>query len=180
MPLCPAPICSQAHILCVCPVLEHLREDHLRSIATTTTSIPQGPQRQLITKYLDMATTWSPLEDRVLLWTGMLSKPQRSELDPYIRRLPITRNRYLLTGTCRSLTRLTRTIWETFRSLVAEAATDDPQCDVSSRPPLPDALDYWDLPDEALLDPPYCVEAPASTQRRGYDPLVRLREGDFS
>ena len=48
------------------------------------------------------------------------------------------------------------------------AAADDPQCDASSPSPLPDTLDYWDLTD--LLDPPYHVEAPASTLRRGCDP----------
>ena len=96
---------------------------------------PQGPQRQLLTKHLKMVAIWSPLEDRVLLWTGMLSKSQQSELDLYIRRLPVARSRSLLTGTCRSLSRLTRTLWVTFRSLVAEAATDDTPCDGSS-PPL--------------------------------------------
>ena len=175
-----AAICSQDHILCACPALDHLRQDNLRSLTMANTRLPQGPQRQLLTKYRDMVTTLLPLEYRVLLWTGMLSKSQRSELDPYIRRLPVARSRSLLTGTCRSLTQLTRTIWVTFRSLVPEVAADDPQCDVSSPTPLPDTLDYWDLTDEALLDPPYRVEAPASTLRRGCEPLVRLREeGDF-
>ena len=147
--MCQEPICSQAFILCVCPALEHLREDHLRSLATTT-RLPQGPQCQLLTKYLDMVTTWSPLEDRVLLWTGMLSQPQRTELDPYIRRLPLTRSRSLLTGTCRSLTLLTRTLWVNFRSILAEAAAaDGPQSDASPHPPTIDTMDYWDLPDEA-------------------------------
>ena len=127
-----------------------------------------------------MVTTWLPLEDRVLLWTGMLSKPQRAELDPYIRRLPLTRSRSLLTGTCRSLTRLTRTLWITFRSLVAEAMASGPQGDAPSPSSPTSTLDYWDLPDEAHLDPPYRVDAPLSTLRRGSDPLVRLREeGDF-
>ena len=36
----------------------------------------------------------------------MLSEAQRSELDPYIRRLPVARSRSLLTGTSRSLKRL--------------------------------------------------------------------------
>ena len=39
--LCQAPLCSQAHIVCVCPVLEHLREDHLRSLNTATTRLHQ-------------------------------------------------------------------------------------------------------------------------------------------
>ena len=179
-PLCQAPLCSQAHIVCVCPVLDHLREDHLRSLTTATTRLPPGPQRLLLTKYLDMVTTWTPLEDRVLLWTGMLSKPQRAALDPYIRRLPLLRSRSLLTGTCRSLTRLTRTLWITFRSLVAEATADDSQGEGPSFFPTADNMDYWDLPTEALLDPPYRVDAPTSTLRHGCDPLVRLREeGDF-
>ena len=179
-PLCQDLICSQAHILCVCPALEHLREDHLLSLATSTTRLPQGPQRHLLTKYLDILTTWSPLEDRVLLWTGMLSQPQRAVLDPYIRRLPVTRSRSLLTGTCRSLTRLTRTLWVNFRSLVAEAVADGPQSNASPLFPATDTMDYWDLPDEAPLDPPYRVDAPASTLRQGGAPLVRLREeGDF-
>ena len=179
-PLCQAPLCSQAHILCVCPVIDHLRADHLRSLHSATTRLPPGPQRHLITKYLDMVTTWSPLEDRVLLWTGMLSKPQLSVLDPYIRRLPHTLSISLLTGTCRSLTQLTRTLWLTFRSLAAEAAASGPQDDAPSLSPIADNLDYWDLPDEAPLDPSYRVEAPDFTLRRGCDPLVRLREeGDF-
>ena len=179
-PLCQEPTCSQAHILCVCPALEHLREDYLRSLANAPTRLPQGPQRQLLTKYLDIVTTWSPLEDRVLLWTGMLSQPQRAVLDPYIRRLPVTRSRSLLTGTCRSLTRLTRTLWVNFRSLVAEAVADGSQSDASPLFPATDTMDYWDLPDEAPLDPPYRVDAPASTLRQGGAPLVRLREeGDF-
>ena len=126
-----------------------------------------------------MVTTWSPLADRVLLWTGMLSKPQRAEL-PYIRRLPLTLSRSLLTGTCRSLTRLTRTHWITFRSLVAEATASDSQGDGPSLPPLADTMDYYDLTDEAHLDPPYRVDAPTATLRQGCDPIVRLREeGDF-
>ena len=178
--LCHAEICSQDHILCVCPALDHLRQDHLRSLTTATTRLPPGPQRQLITKYLDMVTTWSPIEDRVLLWTGMLSKSQRFELDPYIRRLPVARSRTLLTGTCRSLTRLTRTLWLTFRSLLAEVVADDPQYEAPFPSPLPDTLAYWDLPDEVCLDPPYRVDALPFTLRRGGDPLGRLREeGDF-
>ena len=122
-----------------------------------------------------MVTTRSPLEDRVLLWTGMMSKPQLSELDPYIRCLPPT-----LTGTCRSLTRLTRTLCLTFRSLAAEAAASGPQDDASSLSPIADNLHYWDLLDEARLDPPNRVEDPDFTLRRGCDPLVRLlEEGDF-
>ena len=179
-PLCQAPLCSQAHIVCACPALDHLREDHLRSLATSTTRLPQGPQRQLIATYLDMVSTWSPAEDRVFLWTGMLSKPQRTVLDPYIRRLPLTRSRSLLTGTCRSLTRLTRTLWITYRSLVAEMVADGLTDDASVPPPTTDTADPWDLPEDASLDPPYRVEAPVSTLRRSGDPLVRLREeGDF-
>ena len=46
--------------------------------------------------------------------------------------------------------------------------------------PTNDTMDSWDLPDEALLDPPYCGEAPIFPLRRGGDPLVRLREeGDY-
>ena len=179
-PLCQEPTCSQAHILCVCPALEHLREDHLRSLATSLTRLPQGPQRQLLTKYLDMVTTWLPLEDRVLLWTGMLSQPQRAALDTYIRHLPVTRSRSLLTGTCRSLTRLTRTLWVNFRSLVAEAAADGSQGDASYHLSAIDTMDYSDLPVEVPPDPSYRVEASASTLRQGGAPLVRLREeGDF-
>ena len=179
-PLCQDPIYSQAHILCVCPALEHIREDHLRSLAASTTRLPQGPQRQLLTTYLDMVNTWSPHEDRVFLWTGMLSQPQRAVLDPFIRCLPLACSRSLLTGTCRSLTRLTRTLWLTFRSLAAEAAADDPLADASPHFPTTDTMDSWDLPDEAPPDPPYRVEAPPFPMRRGGDPLVRLREeGDF-
>ena len=79
-PLFQATTCSKAHILCVCPVLKHLWEDHLRSLTTANTRFPQGPQRQLIVQYLDMVKTWLPLDERVLFWTVMLSKPQRSEL----------------------------------------------------------------------------------------------------
>ena len=46
-PLCQVTTCSQAHILCVCLVLEHFREDHLRYLATANSRLPQGPQRQL-------------------------------------------------------------------------------------------------------------------------------------
>ena len=179
-PLCQDPICSQAHILCVCPALDHLRADHLRSLATSLTRLPQGPQRELLTKYLDMVNVWAPLEERALLWTGMLSQPQRAALDPFIRRLPLTRSRSLLTGTCRSLTRLTRTLWLTFRSLVAEVMAEDPLTVASPQFPTNDTMDSWDLPDVVPPDPPYCVEAPIFPLRRGGDPLVRLREeGDF-
>ena len=124
-------------------MLEHLQEDHLRSLTTANTRLPQGPQRQLLVKYLDMVTTWLPLDERVLLWRGMLSKPQRSELNPYIRRLPVARSRSLLTGTWRSLTRLTRTVWKAFRMLVSEAAADDTLYGISTPSPVPDTLDHW-------------------------------------
>ena len=133
--LCQATICSQARILCGCTQLEPLREDHLRSLATANTRLLQGPQRQLLVKYLYMVATWSPLDERVLLWTGMLSKYQRSELDTYIRRLPVACSRSLLTDTCRSLARLTRTIWEAFRTLVSEAAAEE--LATTERPELP-------------------------------------------
>ena len=73
----------------------------------------------------------------------MVGKPRES-MSP-VRRVEVevsvrVRSRALLTGTCRSLTRLTRTLWVTFRSLVAEAAADDPQWEPPS--PLPDTLDY--------------------------------------
>ena len=112
----------------------------------------------------------------------MLSKPQRTVLVPYIRRLPLSHiaDLSLQVGTCRSLTRLTRTLWMTYRSLVAEMVAEGLTDDVSVLPPTTDTADPWDLPDDAPLDPPYRVEAPVSTLRRSGDPLVRLREeGDF-
>ena len=63
---------------------------------------------------------------------------------------------------------------------MAEATADDSQGEGPSFFPTADNMDYWDLPTEALLDPPYRVDAPTSTLRHGCDPLVRLREeGDF-
>ena len=50
--------------------------------------------------------------------------PQRTTLDPYIRRLAVARSRSLHTGTCRSLMRLTRTLWEAFRTLVADVVPE--------------------------------------------------------
>ena len=66
--LCHASVCSQA-----CPSVVHLRKDHFRSFATAYNRLPQGPQRQLLVQFLDIVTTWSPLDERVLLWTGMLT-----------------------------------------------------------------------------------------------------------
>ena len=35
-PLCHAPLCSQTHILCVCPSLDHIRKEQLSSIRSAT------------------------------------------------------------------------------------------------------------------------------------------------
>ena len=46
-PLCRAPVCSQAHILCLCPSLDRIRKEHLFSICSATHHLPQGLCRQL-------------------------------------------------------------------------------------------------------------------------------------
>ena len=120
-PLCRATVCSQDHIQCVCLSLE----EQLLSITNASYHLPQGPQRQLITTLLDMASNWAPLDEHAMLWTGKFTKLQRTILHPHIQRLPLARSRSLLTGTCRSFVRATRTIREGFRTLVSEAEHSD-------------------------------------------------------
>ena len=72
-PLCSATVCSQAHILCVCPSLDHILKDQRCSIMSTSNRLPLGPQRQLVTSFLDMALHRAPLDVRVL-WTGMFAR----------------------------------------------------------------------------------------------------------
>ena len=55
--LCKAPICSQAHILCVCPVTAHIRQENLLSIKSATQRLPPGPSRHLASTFLDIATS---------------------------------------------------------------------------------------------------------------------------
>ena len=63
--------------------------------------IPAGPQRALVRQFVDMAFSWSPLDERVLLWTGKPNKEQRRQLHPYLLSVSPTQGRSLLTGTVR-------------------------------------------------------------------------------
>ena len=57
-----------------------------------TNRLQQGPQRQLVNTFIDMAVNWDPLDKRAILRTGMLTKPQRAALHPHIQRLPTARS----------------------------------------------------------------------------------------
>ena len=120
-PLCQGTVYSQAHILCECPHLEPYRTEQLSSVLGATRRIPAGPQRYLIQQYVHMALHWTPIDERVLVWTGMLNKMQRASLQPFLGSLPSSLSRSLLKGTGRSFARATRTLWELFRSHVASS-----------------------------------------------------------
>ena len=166
-PLCQGTVYSQAHILCECPHLEPYRTEQLSSIHGATRRIPAGPQRALIQHFVHIARHWNPVEERVLLWTGMLNKPQRTSLQPFLVSLPTFLGRSLLKGTGRSFARATRTLWDLFRSQVASTASPSPLLN-----PCP-ALDSDD-PASSDWDPTLPVEHWQSTSS------LRLREeGDY-
>ena len=122
-PLCQGTVYSQAHILCECPHLEPYRQEQLLSIHNATRRTPAGPQRALLQHFVHLALHWTPIDERVLLWTGMLNKMQRASLQPFLGSLPRFLSSSLLKGTGRSFARATRTLWELFRSHVASAAS---------------------------------------------------------
>ena len=166
-PLCQGTVYSQAHIICECPHLEPSRNEQLSSILGATRRLPAGPQRALIQHYVHIALHWTPLDERVLLWTGMLNKMHRTSLQPFLGSLPTSLSRSLLKGTGRSFARATRTLWELFRSHVALTASPSPMPD-----PCP-ALDFDD-PVPARWDPTLSVEQSQSASS------LRLREeGDY-
>ena len=79
-----------------------------------------------------MATT-CPLEDRALLWAGLLDKAQRETLHPYRRQLPLRHSRTLLLGIGRSFARSTRTLWECYRQqLTSISSLHDPPDEFTS------------------------------------------------
>ena len=166
-PLCQGTVYSQAHIICDCPYLEPFRAEQLSPILGATRRLPAGPQRSLIQHFVHIALHWTPVEERVLLWTGMLNKTQRTSLHPFLGSLPTSLGRSLLKGTGRSFARATRTLWELFRSQVASAAS------LSPLPDLGPALDPDD-PASSDWDPTLPVEHGQPTSS------LRLREeGDY-
>ena len=162
-PLCQGAVYSQAHIICECPRLEPYRTEQLSSILGATRRIPTGPQRFLIQHFVHIAFHWTPVDERVLIWTGMLTKLQRASLQPFLGSLPTSLSRSLLHGTGRSFARATRTLWEFFRSHVASTASSSP---------LPDPCPTLDFNDPASLgwDPTLPAEQWQSTSS------LRLRE----
>ena len=53
------------------PKLDPFRREQLFSTHGGTSRIPAGLQRALVRQFVNMALSWSPLDKRVLLWTGM-------------------------------------------------------------------------------------------------------------
>ena len=88
------------------------------SIRSANLRVSSGPRCLLVSKYLDMATTQAPLENRVLLWTGLPNKAQRGALHTYISPLPLRHRRILL-----SFARAARTLWECCRQQLATASS---------------------------------------------------------
>ena len=172
-PLCRGTVYSQAHILCECPHLELYRTEQLSSILGATRRIPAGPQRSLIQQYVHMALHWTPLEERVLVWTGMLNKMQRASLQPFLGSLPSSLSRSLLKGTGRSFARATRTLWELFRSHVASSPSAFSPPALCPTPEAP-SVDVGD-PAPMAWDPSLTME-----QWQSLSLPLRLREeGDY-
>ena len=68
---------SSPHRLCMSYV-DPFRRELFFSISGATQRIPAGPQRALVLKLVDIALNWTPLDERVLLWTGFPNKMQRA------------------------------------------------------------------------------------------------------
>ena len=131
-----------------------------------------GPQRTLVGQYVYMALHWTPLDERVLLWTGMATKTQRCQLYPLILSLSVSQSRSLLTGVSRSFARTTRTLWKLFRLHTHESLSSS----ASSRSP-PDGTQ---LP---ALSPDFCTPARNATSSQEpweapSNPSLR-EEGDY-
>ena len=69
-----------------------------------------------------MALSWDPLDELVLHYTGILSKPQWTALHPLLLPLPLAHTRALLTGISCSVGRATRALWEAYRLLLADVS----------------------------------------------------------
>ena len=160
------------HILCVWPSLDHIRKDQLYSINSASARLPVGPQRQLVATLLDMALHWSPWH---VHQTSTGSSP------PHIQRLPITRSRALLTDTCRSFARATRSIWEGFCTLVKKAEHMEDGTAVDYPYLSPPTFDTRGSVLRHADGLPFSGTATLEhAQIREFDPLSRLREeGDY-
>ena len=145
-PSCQGTVYSQAHIIYECSLLQSYRTEHLSSIRSLEP--PAGPQRSLIQQFVHLALHRTPLDERVLVWTGMFNKMQRTSLQPFLGSLSLSLSRSLLEGTGRSFARATRTLWELFRSQVASSPS------TSSLPVPCDALETssMDFGDPAPTD----------------------------
>ena len=117
----------------------------------------------------DMAIHWEPLDERALLWTGILTQ-----------QLPTTHTRTLLAGRYLPFARETRTIWEGFRTMVFEAML--PDCLGQSEPSLtlpPPMFDAGalqiDVPQEQASDP-VILEQDATWN---FEPLAPLEQASL-
>ena len=123
------------------PHLDPFRRELRQSIQSANRHVPAGPQRILVDKCTIMASTWEPLDDRVLLWTGMVSKAQRAP-HPYIQKLPQRISKaLLLLGTFRSFVRATRTLCFFFHQQVTDLTLD---IDLDAAPTSADTEDHWE------------------------------------
>ena len=122
----PDEACAPYHAVCShTQIFDSLRRDQIYSIKGATLQVVATSKRDLVTKFINIAITWEPLDERVLLWIGMLTKPQRAALRPFILRLSLAHSRALLTGSCRSFTRATGAHREVSRLLIADKVSSN-------------------------------------------------------
>ena len=121
-----------------------------------------------------------PLDKRALIWTGMLTKSQRTVLQPYLLPLPLLHSWALLTDASRSFARATRALLETYRLLLVEASPNM----VHPAPHLPFMRHYDITSLEERSSPsdrqanPFLILSPVSGQDSAT--FLRLREeGDY-
>ena len=67
--VCEAELCSQSHILCLCPATASLRQALLSALQASGIHLPLRPG--IAVRITELPTACEPLADRALLWTGM-------------------------------------------------------------------------------------------------------------
>ena len=111
-------------------------------------------QLSFATKLIDMATSWLPLEDRGLLWTGMYSPPLQQAMQEASVTLKQNQWERILYTISSQLAEATREIWRLYNTRLRELdpaadlmlPTKDPdwRADTASSPPddsMEDSLD---------------------------------------
>jgi len=119
-PLCSRNPGTQAHIICECPNIADVQNCYLQGCRVICVLYTKGLQQTFAIKMIDMATSWLPIEERGLLWTGMHSPNLQQALHETSRTLKQNKWERTIYTISSQLAEATREIWRLYHTRLRE------------------------------------------------------------